>query len=144
MYRQVTQVNSLCRQHGQKLTANNSTSGVQRRSFSAKCPGLHHLLLLCNPPPLLLPFCLQSPSAPIVFNLSTEVLESSLQPCLSGKIILPPWYSCCVLIRGSGLSILSASDLMLLIMMTGRNALTSFHVSLHFVPALDPRHLLFN
>ena len=42
---QVTQVNSVSRQHGQKLTASSSTSGEQRRSFSETCPGLHHLLL---------------------------------------------------------------------------------------------------
>ena len=48
---QVTQVNSLSRQHGQELSASSLTSGVQRCSFSVTCPGFHHLMVTSSDNP---------------------------------------------------------------------------------------------
>ncbi|MED6256329.1 hypothetical protein ATANTOWER_024058 [Ataeniobius toweri] len=50
----ITLVNSLGKKYGQKLTANSSISGLQRRHFTVTCPGLHDLLYTstASPPPL--------------------------------------------------------------------------------------------
>ena len=78
---------------------------------------------------------LQSPHICIVQRPSREEPELLLQPCLCEKIIMPSWYSCCVLVRGPSLSIPFANDPTPHTMIKGRNGLTRFHLARHSIPA---------